>query len=310
MALPSLVFGAGVIGENFKTPESVANLLEELEKAGIKHVDTARAYPPTDPGQSEILLGKVEAVKKGFTVDTKIQVGSLSKSAIDSSVSASLADLQVDKVTVLYCHYPDPDTPLEEQAKALNDHYVKGRFEKLGISNFSAETLEELIDLCKAKGYVLPSVYQGKYNAIGREGEASLFPLLRKHNIAFVAYSPLAGGFLTGKVTNGTYQEDSRFKRGHFVGEFQRSLYDRPAVHDAIIKLIDTLKPLGFTPEQATLRWLLHHSQLKAGDSIILGASRLTQLESNIKDIRGGPLPEEVIKVVEQMWDEVKGSVG
>lgn len=91
---------------------------------------------------------------------------------------------------------PDVRLPLEETLEGINTLYKAGAFRRFGLSNFSIAMVEEVIRITQERGFVRPSVYQGIYNAVTRRTEGSLLPLLRKHNIAFYAYSPIAGGFL------------------------------------------------------------------------------------------------------------------
>lgn len=127
-------------------------------------------------------------------------------------------------MNVLHIHAFDPATLVEETAGAFDELYRLGRFEKVpggstpssispfnannanvcpkfGLCNCTKAQLEQYLTVCEDKGYVKPSVYQGNYNALGRHCEESQVPLLRKHGMAFNAYGPLAGGFLTGKVS-------------------------------------------------------------------------------------------------------------
>jgi len=88
----------------------------------------------------------------------------------------------------MFLHLPDRQTPFEDIAKAMNDAFQQGKFKNFGVSNYTANEVQRFIDICEERGYVKPSVYQGHYNAIVRGGEKDLFPLLRKHSIAFFAY--------------------------------------------------------------------------------------------------------------------------
>lgn len=88
----------------------------------------------------------------------------------------------------MYLHVPDRQTPFEDSAKAINDAFQKGQFKHFGLSNYTAAEVQKFIDIGEEKGYVKPSVFQGHYNAVVRGGEKELFPLLRKHNMAFWAY--------------------------------------------------------------------------------------------------------------------------
>lgn len=88
----------------------------------------------------------------------------------------------------MFLHVPDRQTPFEDTAKAMNEAFEQGKFKKFGLSNYTATETKQYIDICEREGYVKPTVFQGHYNAVGRSGEKELFPLLRKHNIAFFAF--------------------------------------------------------------------------------------------------------------------------
>lgn len=113
--------------------------------------------------------------------------------------------------------------------------------------------------------------------------------------MTFVAYSPLGGGFLTGKLTQGK-AEGTRLEAAY--GAHFRAWYDRPQLHDAIRKLLEVIEPLGIRPTEAALRWLAYHSLLGESDGIILGATRKHQIPQNVADIEKGPLPEGVLKQI------------
>ena len=85
-------------------------------------------------------------------------------------------------------HAPDRTTPFEETCEAMNEAYTAGKFEKFGLSNFSPEEVETVVDICTKNGWVKPSVYQGHYNAVARLSEDKLLPTLRKHGLAYYAY--------------------------------------------------------------------------------------------------------------------------
>jgi aflatoxin B1 aldehyde reductase len=89
----------------------------------------------------------------------------------------------------MYIHGPDRTTPFAETLEAVDKEYRAGKFEKFGLSNFNAAEVEECVGLCKTNGWVVPSVYQGHYNAITRGGEKDLFPVLRKYGISFYAFT-------------------------------------------------------------------------------------------------------------------------
>lgn len=114
---------------------------------------------------------------------------------MEQSIDNSLAALKTSKINVWYLHGPDRTTPFEETLEAVNKVYGAGKFSRFGISNFSPDEVEKVVQICEQKGYIKPSVYQGPYNAIARGGEKDLFPILRKHNISFDAYRSVLAHF-------------------------------------------------------------------------------------------------------------------
>lgn len=137
MATPSIIFGCASIGKSYTSQEEVTDLLSTLQNSGINHLDTAARYPPTLPGRSEELLGAALAADS-FTIDTKILVsgdgrGHLEESLIGESIERSFQSLKTSKIDVLYCHAPDKQTPIADQAAAFDRHYREGKFEYVGI---------------------------------------------------------------------------------------------------------------------------------------------------------------------------------
>lgn len=111
-----------------------------------------------------------------------------SREGILQSVDISVRDLRVPQANIYYLHMPVRTTPLEDTVAGINEAYKAGKFKRFGISNYTPEEVEQIVKICEEKGYVKPTVYQGQYNPIVRGGEKDLFPVLRKHKIAFYAY--------------------------------------------------------------------------------------------------------------------------
>lgn len=178
----------------FDTPDQVNRLLDVFYDRGYRHIDTARGYAPGAPGTSEPRLGAVNAGKR-FTIDTKALPGGdhfHAKDKIVENVDISVNELNIPQVNVYYLHMPDRTTPLEETVAGMNEAHKAGKIKQFGVSNHTPEEIEKIVEICQEKGYVKPTVYQGQYNAIVRGGEKDLFPVLRKHKIAFYAYRLVA----------------------------------------------------------------------------------------------------------------------
>lgn len=330
MATPQVIFGAGGIGKGnisytWTTPESTVELLENtLKPLNIKQLDSAASYPPGAPWTTETLLGQAKAVERDFLVDTKILVsralgcpdaGSLSESNIDSSLAKSLELLGVDSVNILYVHTPDPITPIAESARAFDKHFRAGKFKELGLCNYDVARMKAWLTICEAHGYVKPTVFQGQYNPIYRRDEADLFPFLRAHGFRINAFGPLAGGFLTGKLSlqSPSSQPPPDLSTGRWApGKFPiyPQTFDKPELHAAIRKFHAVCEASGLTMVEVSLRWIMHHSALREGDGVILGATRVDQLEGSVEACRKGRLPGGVVEAVERLWEDVRGYMG
>jgi aflatoxin B1 aldehyde reductase len=121
-------------------------------------------------------------------------------------------------------------------------------------------------------------------------------------------HSPLAGGFLTSKVSLAANPE-KELKGGRWVPgghPHYPKTFDKPSVHNAMRKFVKVYEEKGITSTEASLRWIMHHSVLGEGDGIILGASSVDQLKGNVEMCGKGPLDEDLLKLVDELWDTVK----
>jgi len=158
---------------------------------------------------------------------------------------------------------------------------------------------------------VMPSVYQGQYNVFCRGYEDDLFAVLKEFGIAFEATSPLAGGFLTGKLSYSPSTEElegTRFEvgKGNMLGAVYRMWYDQPVYHEAMRSLDKIAKGLETTGAQCALRWVLFHSPLNDPDAIVIGPSTLKQLRDYIDARKAGPLPGYAAERIGALWSKVK----
>ncbi|XP_051844341.1 aflatoxin B1 aldehyde reductase member 2-like [Antechinus flavipes] len=313
LTLPASVLGTMEMGGRMDSSASEAAVHAFL-KRGHRELDTAFIY---GDGQSESILGsmglglgdggsRVKIATKANPLNGK----SLRASSVRSQLETSLKRLQCSRVDLFYLHMPDHSTPVEETLRACNELYQEGKFVELGLSNFAAWEVAEICTLCKNHGWVLPTVYQGMYNALTRQVETELFPCLHHFGLRFYAYNPLAGGFLTGKYK---YEEkDEKQPLGRFFGnsfsEIYRNRFWKEHYFQAVALVEKALaasygtKPPSMT--SAALRWMYHHSQLQGarGDGVILGMTSLEQLQQNLAASEEGPLEPGVVKAFEQAW--------
>ncbi|TGO58416.1 hypothetical protein BCON_0055g00170 [Botryotinia convoluta] len=323
MSHPSLIFGAASIGMDFSTKESVQDALEVLKELNISQIDTAGRYPPTNHERSEELLGEVGAASQGFSIGTKILAtnlgygsGELEASAIQKSLDTSFKRLGVDQIDILYCHQPDPTTPLKEQAEALDNHFKKGSFKRVSSLYHAQIHKVQVLITQSSESPIFPPNYSRIYPGMrGKRLRETVCTSrrLQSHNSrhgenittyspspfdVFFAFRALAAGFLTGNYSAGK-SNGTRFSDDHPLGKAFQNLYGAPKLQEAMEDLENTLAPLDISGREASLRWIYYHSKLGDGDGIILDASKISQIRENVKSISTGPLSEEVVQKIE-----------
>lgn len=177
---------------------------------------------------------------------------------------------------------------------------------QLGVSNFTPSLLSAWLAVSDSENLIRPSYYQGQYNLLCRSDEKTLFPLLRENKIAFTAYSPLASGFLLGNFTAEGLQGGTRYAApSPYLG-----WYDRPVMHEAVRRFKAIAAEVGLGMDELALRWVVYHSILKEDDAVILGASRIEQVERNVAQIQKGPLEQPVAERLNALWDPVENEGG
>jgi len=321
----NIVFGAMTIGKPGAEQARVHSLddskalLDIFQKHGHNEIDTARYY---GEGSSEEYLGQLGWQDRGIVMDTKLYPtrgkfpgAQLSHEPEDlrTNLIRSLEALKTKKVDMWYLHGPDRTTPYEVTLKAVNDLHKEGYFDRFAISNYMAWEVAQICELCDRNGWIKPCAYQGVYNALHRTVEQELFSCLRKYGMAFYAYNPLAGGYLTDRYhrddEESKHEEGSRFDPNRVQGKMYRARYWNKEYFDALDILRPVVKKHGLTEAECALRWMTHHSQLKRelNDAIIIGASSTKHLEQNLIDLEKGPLPNEVLEALDRGWEKVRG---
>lgn len=216
------------------------------------------------------------------------------------------------QVDTYYLHAPGRTTPHEETLAAIDELYKQGRFRRFGLSNFLPSEVESMVRVAKENGFVRPTVYQGNYSPVARMTETLLFPILRKHGIAFYAYSPLAGGFLTKTRAQVEEGSTARFDRSTDLGKMYSALYHKESYLEALSRWDAISQDSGIPKAELAYRWMAHHSRLigKQGDGLVFGATSLAQVRETICGIERGPLPEDVVRRIEGVWEMVKHEAG
>ncbi|MGP6159644.1 MAG: aldo/keto reductase [Vulcanimicrobiaceae bacterium] len=265
----------------WKADQATADaLVAQALEAGVTFFDTADAY---SGGQSEEMLGKalgkrragvVVSTKIGFRVEGEALVASgLSYRRILEATEASLRRLGTDYVDVLSLHTPDPFTPLDETLRGLDDVVRRGWVRYVGCSNFPAWQAATMLERQKARGFAPLIAAQMYYSLLGRDLEVEHFAFAREAGIGTVVWSPLAGGFLTGRYTR---QDPSG--GGGRLADFDFIPMAKDAAYDAVDTLAAMAREKGVSVSQIALAWLLH----KPVDVVLLGSSKPAQLTENL----------------------------
>lgn len=299
MSRINLILGTMQFGERL-FGNDVQDMIETFGEHGFSELDTAYVY---NEGESERLIGTaLENLESRFNIATKVNpriTGKLDKEAVLSQFAKSLERMKLKKVDILYLHFPDPNTPIESALEACALMHEEGKFSELGLSNFPAWLVAEVYNICKQRGWVLPTVYEGLYNPLSRHAERELNKALDYYGIRFYAYNPLAGGLMTDKY------KDKAIKEGRFTN---RPNYQKRYWHNSYFEAIDKImlvcEKYEISITEAAYRWLAHHSMLNSerGDGIIIGASSSEQLIQNITYVNKGLLPDDVVKTIEDTW--------
>ncbi|KAI0044877.1 aflatoxin B1-aldehyde reductase [Auriscalpium vulgare] len=308
------LFGAATIGTEgsplttVTTVEGAQPFVDTLLRHGHSGIDTARLY---SNNTSEQLVAKLKL--DGVRVDTKIhpnQPGGFAPAKLKEQVQLSLNALNGVKIRTLYLHAPDRSTPFEETLSAIDELHKQGAFERFGLSNFTSWEVAEIATIARLKGYVAPTAYEGIYNCLDRVNEIELFPCLRKYDIRFAAYSPLAGGFLTGFYLDDEQDlaSNMRFNPKSPIGPFYMGRYGRSAPVLRELKALGDKHGVGLS--EMAIRWIVHHSQLRESDvGVIYGGNTLEHFETALENHVKGPLPEEIVQALEEAWVKVKAHV-
>ncbi|CAK5274710.1 unnamed protein product [Mycena citricolor] len=246
-------------------------------------------------------------------------IGDHSPESIRKFCQMSLDALKTEQVEMWYLHGPDHRNSFEDSLRAVNELYKEEKFKRLGISNYTAWGVAEIVGICERHGWVKPTAYEGLYNAIHRAAEPELFPCLRKFGIAFYEYNPrqydvLAEASSLGVTPAQTVERTLGLASTAAMQLARQVMYRKRYWNDSYFEALAEIKRVGekhgLTLPEIALRWINHHSLMKRehGDSILIGASRKSHLEQNLVDLEKGPLPEEVVKVLDDMWDtKLKG---
>lgn len=284
LAFGAMTFGSakGTIFEGIsKVDQNLANdLVAKALDSGINHFNTADVYTG---GQSEEFLAKaLGSRRKDVVISTKVGFRSgealvhqgLSRHHILSSADDSLRRLNTDYIDVYLVHRLDPLTPVQETAEALNSLVQAGKVRYVGFSNWNAWIAAKTVGLQRELGLARFKAAELYYSLVGRDLEQELVPFVKDAGIGVFVWSPLAGGFLSGK-----YSRENPKGDGGRLTSFDMLPYDKEKGY----QVVDRLRAIGSahsaTPAQVALAWVLSKPFVS---SVLLGANKFSQLEDNL----------------------------
>ncbi len=307
LKLSALSFGAWVTFGDQIGRDEARNLIATAWDNGINFFDNAEGYAR---GRAEQVMGDVIAdlrlPRDGYCVSSKVFFGSvddprptqhgLSRKHVTDACHAALKRLRVDYLDLYYCHRPDADTPIAETVLAMDTLIRQGKVLYWGTSEWSAAQIQEAVDFARSQHLHLPSMEQPQYNLLHRARvEQEYAPLYADPGIGTTIFSPLASGLLTGKHNAGMEpgsrlgQQDMGWLRDLVLGESAEQRLQQ------VRRYTELAAELGYSPAELAIAWCLRNPHVS---SVILGASRVGQLEQNLRALE--------VQLEEAAWAQVE----
>lgn len=265
--------------------EASTHILHFALDHGVNFIDTANLYANTESERiiGEALKGRrheaVLATKAGLPTGAGANERGSSRYHLMQELDNSLRRLKTDYVDLYQIHTFDPNTPLDETLRTLDDMVTSGKVRYIGASNYAAWEIMKALGISDLKGYVRYTSTQTSYSLADRTPELELVPLCLDQGVGIIPYFPLAGGILTGKYNNSTGTAPSG-SRADTDPNFNRFLEDKNIqLGQRVSKLAEEY---GYTPSALSLSWLMDRP---AVSTVIVGATRTEQLADNIKSL-------------------------
>ncbi|KAF1794321.1 hypothetical protein JG687_00009854 [Phytophthora cactorum] len=307
LLVSKMALGSWMLFDEKHTVDAWYEMMKIAFQHGVNFYDNAEVY---GSGQAEEVMG--EAIQRGIAggiwtredlvVTTKIFLGTkgweepgpnaqgISRKHIVEGTKASLRRMQLDYVDVLFCHRPEQYTPIEETVRAMNYAIQQGWAFYWGTSEWNASDIVEACEIADRLGLIRPIVEQAQYSLMERSKvEFEFAPLYNKYKLGLTTWAPLANGILTGKYSGGV-TDGTRFADPFFKNIFGDTFDDRVAKADKLKLIADEI---GCSLAQLAMAWCISNENVS---TVLVGASRPSQLEENLK----------AIEFVDKLTPEVK----
>ncbi|CAA9434672.1 MAG: Voltage-gated potassium channel beta subunit [uncultured Rubellimicrobium sp.] len=309
LQVSALSFGSWVTFAKQVDTRLAKELLTEAYDAGVNFFDNAEGY---EQGQSEVVMG--QALKElgwdreTFVVSSKVFWGGakptqrgLSAKHVTEACHAALRRLQVDHLDLYFCHRPDIDTPIEETVRAMDNLIRQGKVLYWGTSEWSAQQITEAHAVAREWRMTPPTMEQPQYNLFERQKvEGDYAPIYDTFGLGTTIWSPLASGLLTGKYNDGIPQDSRAALPGY---EWLREIFEGEKGKRRIEQIRDLqgiADGLGISLTHLALAWCLANPRVS---TVILGASRLSQLQDNLAAM------DHVDKLTPDVMEAIEGVV-
>ncbi len=307
LQLSALSFGAWVTFGRQVDRAAARDMLALAHERGVNYFDNAETY---NNGVAEELMGEVLVAlhfpRDSYCVSSKVFFGAvddplptqrgLSRKHVIEACDQALRRLRVDYLDLYFCHRPDPDTPVAETVAAMDTLIRQGKVLYWGTSEWSAGAIREAHAVAQANHFYAPVAEQPQYNLLHRERvEVEYAPLYAEYGMGTTIWSPLASGLLTGKYNDGV-PDGTRLAQPGYEWLRDKVLGDGGAAIAKVRRLQGIADGLGVGLTQLALAWCLLNPHVS---TVMLGASKLAQLESNLGAL--DVLPQLVPDVVREI---------
>jgi voltage-dependent potassium channel beta subunit len=290
LRVSELSFGSWVTFKGQLDESGTVELMKHAYDGGVNFFDNAEVYAG---GDAEILMGR--AFKKlgwrrvSYIISTKFFWGlhdgpnekdTLNRKYLMQAIDGSLARLQLEHVDLIYCHRPDPNTPMEEVVRAMSDIVAQGKALYWGTSEWSADQIAEAWRIADRRNLHRPQMEQPQYNILVHERvEREYAPLYHEIGLGLTTWGPLRSGLLSGKYTKGV----PRGSRASLPGyEWLRERWNERE-REIVARLQGIADAVGCSLSQLSIAWILRNRNVS---SVILGASTVEQLRENLGSTR------------------------
>jgi voltage-dependent potassium channel beta subunit len=303
LKVSEISLGSWLTYGNSTEKDTAVKTIEAAYDLGINSFDTANVYAT---GEAEKIVG--EALQKypreSYVLATKVfwPMGQgpndrgLSRKHVFEQLHASLKRLNLDYVDIYYCHRYDPETPVDETLRTIDDMVRQGKVLYVGVSEWTAQQIQE--GLGTADKYLLDRIVvnQPVYNMLNRYIEKEVIPVSEQNGISQIVFSPLAQGVLTGKYSRG-----GKLPEGSRATDPKSNMHMESLLQDDVLAKVEQLKKIAnemdITLSQLALAWILRQPNVA---SALIGASKPEQIQENVKAVDVS-LTDEVLEKIEQI---------